>query len=200
MYDAVIDDARASDPVERLLEDSWESRSRSVTRRELLTESLAGLLFLSCAVPLAVAALAGPSVDADAGRDRWCCSTRWSRASSSRSAPATSCPSYLVLVPMLLLLPPGLVPLLTAAGLVLGALGQWLARRSGPERLLFSVPDAWHAVGPALVLLAAGPLHGTAQTMPSTSPRSSPAASSTSSPRRCAKPPPWASRPGSRSA
>ena len=63
-------------------------------------------------------------------------------------------PSYLVLVPMLVLLPPGLVPLLVAAGLVLGALGQWAAGRGGPERLLFSIPDAWHAVGPALVLVA----------------------------------------------
>ena len=37
-------------------------------------------------------------------------------------------PSYLVLVPMLVLLPPGLVPLLVAAGLMLGALGQWVGR------------------------------------------------------------------------
>ena len=69
-------------------------------------------------------------------------------------------PSYLVLVPMLLLLPPGIVPLLTATGLVLGTLVQVAAKRVGPERVLFSIPDAWHALGPALVLVLAGPLHG----------------------------------------
>ena len=69
-------------------------------------------------------------------------------------------PSYLVLVPMLVLLPPGLVPLLTAAGLLLGALAQWLAGHGKPERLLFSIPDAWHAVGPALVLIAFADVDG----------------------------------------
>ncbi len=69
-------------------------------------------------------------------------------------------PSYLVLVPMLLLLPPGIVPLLTAAGLVLGTLGQVAVRRVGPERVLFAIPDAWHALGPALVLVLVGTVHG----------------------------------------
>ena len=43
-------------------------------------------------------------------------------------------PSYLVLVPMLLLLPPGLVPLLTAAGLVLGTLAQVVLGRARPAQ------------------------------------------------------------------
>jgi hypothetical protein len=39
-------------------------------------------------------------------------------------------PSYLILVPMLVLLPPGTVPLFTAAGLVLASGAGWLARRA----------------------------------------------------------------------
>ena len=52
------------------------------------------------------------------------------------------------------------MPLLTAAGLLLGALAQWLAGHGKPERLLFSIPDAWHAVGPALVLIAFADVDG----------------------------------------
>jgi diguanylate cyclase (GGDEF)-like protein len=74
-------------------------------------------------------------------------------------------PSYLVLVPMLLLLPPGTVPLLTAAGLVLGTLGHVAAKRATFERVLFAVPDAWHALGPAVVLVAAHPHRGVEQAL-----------------------------------
>jgi putative nucleotidyltransferase with HDIG domain len=65
-------------------------------------------------------------------------------------------PTQLVLVPMLFVLPAGLVPLFAAAGYVLGLLPDVLARRVAPDRLLVHIPDAWHAVGPALVFAAAG--------------------------------------------
>ncbi len=61
-------------------------------------------------------------------------------------------PSYLVLVPMLLLLPPRTVPLLAASGLVLGALIELAAGRISAGRVLFAIPDAWHSLGPAFVL------------------------------------------------
>ena len=109
-------------------------------------------------------------------------------------------PSYLVLVPMLALLPVGVVPLLTALGLVLGALGQWAARRAGPERVLFSVPDAWHAVGPAAVLLLAGPLHGgTRAAAVYVLAFGAGCLLDLALRRRCARPLRWASRRGSRS-
>ncbi len=153
MKRADLDDMRSTDPVERLLEDSWKRRSRRLNRRELVAESLAAAAVPGCAVPLALAALA---------------SHAWTGAGRGAGRPLRAglglikfpigagyvVPSYLVLVPMLLLLPPGMVPLLTAAGLVLGTLGQVGAGRLGPERVLFSIPDAWHALGPALVLRA----------------------------------------------
>jgi diguanylate cyclase (GGDEF)-like protein len=157
---AGMDDVRSTDPVERLLEDSWKRRSRRLNRRELVAETIAAALFLGCAVPLALTALASHSVD-------WQLAgvlvALYALASGVIKFPIGAgyvVPSYLVLVPMLLLLPPGLVPLLTAAGLVVGTLGQVVLRRVGPERVLFSIPDGWHAFGPALVLVLAGPLHG----------------------------------------
>ena len=39
------DDIRSDHAAERLLEESWEARSRGVDRRELLTELAAGVLF-----------------------------------------------------------------------------------------------------------------------------------------------------------
>ena len=45
MENTELDDARASAPVERLLEDSWESRSQRAGGRELAVESLAAAGF-----------------------------------------------------------------------------------------------------------------------------------------------------------
>ena len=160
---AGLDDVRSTDPVERLLEDSWKRRSRRLNRRELVAEAIAAALFLGYAVPLALTAVASHAMD-------WQLAAvlvgLYALASGAIKFPIGAgyvVPSYLVLVPMLLLLPPGIVPLLAAAGLVLGTLGQVLARRVAPERVLFSIPDAWHAFGPALVLIIAGPLHGEMQ-------------------------------------
>src|SRR6478752_1933362 len=62
----------------------------------------------------------------------------------------------LVLVPMLLLLPVTLVPVAVAVALVAARVPACVTGRRHPERLLLAVPDAWHAVGPALVIAAAG--------------------------------------------
>jgi len=157
---AAVEDLRSTDPVERLLEDSWDARSSSVGRRERTVEALAALAFLCCAGPLAIHALAAHHLDVVlalvlvgmyalvAGLIRFPIGAGY------------VVPSYLVLVPMLLLLPPGVVPLLTAAGLVLGRFLDSLARRAERGRVLMAIPDAWHALGPAAVLVAVGPLHG----------------------------------------
>jgi diguanylate cyclase (GGDEF)-like protein len=65
-------------------------------------------------------------------------------------------PTQLVLVPMLVLLPPATVPPLVAAGLLLAKSSNWLRGRASADHLLFAIPDAWHAVGPAALLLIAG--------------------------------------------
>src|SRR5439155_10343769 len=155
-----LDDARSSDPVERLLEDSWQTRSRRMGGWELIVETAAALLFLGCAVPLALAGFASHHVDPLLAAVLVGMYALGSRMIKFPIGAGYVVPSYLVLVPMLLLLPPGIVPLLTAGGLMLGTLGQVAARRVGVERVLFSIPDAWHTLGPALVLLLAQPRHG----------------------------------------
>jgi HD-GYP domain-containing protein (c-di-GMP phosphodiesterase class II) len=66
-------------------------------------------------------------------------------------------PSQLVLMPMLLLLPPGVVPLFMVAGMTLANVSRCLRGVLHPQRVAVGVGDAAHALAPALVLALAGP-------------------------------------------
>jgi HD-GYP domain-containing protein (c-di-GMP phosphodiesterase class II) len=61
-------------------------------------------------------------------------------------------PTQLILVPMLFVLPVGFVPLAVAAGIVLGTLDHCVRGDLHVQRVLLPVVNAWHAVGPAVVL------------------------------------------------
>jgi HD-GYP domain-containing protein (c-di-GMP phosphodiesterase class II) len=65
-------------------------------------------------------------------------------------------PTQLVLVPMLALLPVQIVPLCVVAGLLLGGLPDYAGGRVPIARSVLRFVNSWHAVGPALVLVAAG--------------------------------------------
>lgn len=67
-----------------------------------------------------------------------------------------ACPTQLVLVPMLVLLPVQFLPLFVLAGLLLGGLPEYARGRVPVGRSLLRLVNSWHAVGPALILLAAG--------------------------------------------
>ena len=67
-----------------------------------------------------------------------------------------ACPTQLVLVPMLFVLPAGIVPIAVAAGIVLGSLTQYARGSLHLERVFMRLGNCWHAVGPALVLGLAG--------------------------------------------
>jgi HD-GYP domain-containing protein (c-di-GMP phosphodiesterase class II) len=69
---------------------------------------------------------------------------------------AWTAPVQLVLVPTLFLLPPWLVPLTMAAGIVVSRLPEVLRGQLAPARLLLAPGNAWFTVGPAAVLAAAG--------------------------------------------
>jgi diguanylate cyclase (GGDEF)-like protein len=154
-----LSDPRAGDLAGRLLEESWGARERRPARRELFVDAVAALVFLAVALPLALPALSSYALDPllvlilvglyalVAGAIRFPVGAGY------------LVPGYAILVPMLLLLPPATVPLLAAAGGVVASLGRLLVRRGRPEHVLFSIPNAWYAVGPALVLVAAGPHH-----------------------------------------
>jgi putative nucleotidyltransferase with HDIG domain len=65
-------------------------------------------------------------------------------------------PTELVLVPMLFVLPLGLVPFAVAMGLVLGSVPEFVTGRESWERAVVAIASAWHSLGPVLVLLALG--------------------------------------------
>jgi diguanylate cyclase (GGDEF)-like protein len=150
-----LEDMHSEDAAERLLEESWETRSRGVDRRELATELAAGLLFLLAAAALVLLPGAVTGFDAVVALALVVLYALVSRVEFPVGA-GYVVPSQLVLVPMLVLLPPATVPLLVALGLALARFSDWSRRRGSALRLLFSIPDAWHAVGPAALLLLAG--------------------------------------------
>jgi HD-GYP domain-containing protein (c-di-GMP phosphodiesterase class II) len=65
-------------------------------------------------------------------------------------------PTQLVLVPMLVLLPVPFVPLFVLAGLLLGGVPEYARGRVPASRSLLRLVNSWHAIGPTLILLAAG--------------------------------------------
>jgi HD-GYP domain-containing protein (c-di-GMP phosphodiesterase class II) len=65
-------------------------------------------------------------------------------------------PVQLVLVPMLFALRPGDVPFCVAAGLVLSWLPEFVRGTTSLDRVPLRIANAWHAVGPAIVLGVAG--------------------------------------------
>jgi putative nucleotidyltransferase with HDIG domain len=69
----------------------------------------------------------------------------------------TASPTQLVLVPMLLLLPPGLVAPLVIAATLVTRLPAYLRGRMHPDRALLVFGDAGYVLGPALVLVLADP-------------------------------------------
>jgi HD-GYP domain-containing protein (c-di-GMP phosphodiesterase class II) len=64
--------------------------------------------------------------------------------------------TQIVFVPMLFLLPAGIVPLCVAAGLIAGSLPEILRGQVHPQRFTLQFVNSWYAVGPAAVLLLAG--------------------------------------------
>ncbi|MEA2171638.1 MAG: hypothetical protein QOF76_4938, partial [Solirubrobacteraceae bacterium] len=140
-------EVRSADPAERLLEQHWDRKGR-VGRRELITELIAALFFLAVAVPMAISV---GSVDLKAAGLLTVLYLVVSRIEFPIGA-GYFVPSYLALVPMLLVLPPGIVPILVAVALVLGS----LVMRTPATRSVLGVADATHAIGPAAVLAIAG--------------------------------------------
>jgi diguanylate cyclase (GGDEF)-like protein len=140
---------------EQLLERSWEVRERRASERELIVEAAAAALFvitagvlllvgggLAALRPEVAALLVG--VYALVGRIEFPVGAGY------------VVPTQLILVPMLLMLPPATVPVAVGLGLAGGSAVDCALGRVSPRRILSAVPDAWHAVGPALVLMIAG--------------------------------------------
>jgi HD-GYP domain-containing protein (c-di-GMP phosphodiesterase class II) len=70
--------------------------------------------------------------------------------------PGSAVPTQLVFVPMLFLVPLGLVPACVVAGLLLADLPRYIKREAHPERAAPLVMSAWYTAGPVIVLGAFG--------------------------------------------
>jgi len=138
-----------------LVEESRAWGTRRFGGRDLMASLVVGGLFLAAAIPLAILVPSHrhPALPiAIALVVGYVLVGRVEFEVGSGVAPATQ----LVLVPMLFVLPLGIVPLCVTAGLVLHALLDWGSPRRHVERLRLRLVNSWHAVGPTAVLAAAG--------------------------------------------
>ena len=141
--------------IQRLLGDARGRVATAAGSREARVELLIGGSFVAAAVLLAVLAPTDRSLD-------------WTAAILSTVVLALATqvvfevgsiytmPTQVAFVPMLFVLPPELVPLFVLAGLLLGKVGNALSGQLPPAQILIAPGDAWFALGPALVLTAAG--------------------------------------------
>jgi putative nucleotidyltransferase with HDIG domain len=141
--------------VERLLQEGRARRRVRPVGREALTEAAAAGSFLAVAIALPLVAsstraltvvpcLVAVLAYAAAGRVQF-------EVSDGHTSP-----TQLVFVPMLFVLPAPWVPLLAAAGELLGRLVDVAHGRASLRRVWHVFGDSWYSVGPTVVLLLAG--------------------------------------------
>ena len=138
-----------------LLERYDESSVTPLTPRERLVEGLAAAAFLAVAIPMAVLIDGGEPLRLGVALALVAAYAAASRVQFAVGFGYTA-PTQLIFIPMLFLLPPGLVPLAVVAGITLGNLPDYLTRRTHADHLLLVFVDSFHAIGPALVFAAAG--------------------------------------------
>jgi HD-GYP domain-containing protein (c-di-GMP phosphodiesterase class II) len=145
-----------SDPIlQRLLEEARARQTSGLLGRERTVELLIAFAFVATAIAMAVALPGGRELHpalaiglvvsyAIAGRVEFHTGSGW------------TVPTQLVFVPMLFLLPTSAVPLFVAAGILLATLPEYATGKVHPARAVIDVGDAWHTIGPVLVLSLAG--------------------------------------------
>jgi HD-GYP domain-containing protein (c-di-GMP phosphodiesterase class II) len=153
----IFDDLRSGlTPAVEELHQSWdECRPERLRGRELAAEGATAAAFLAVATALAVLMPEERAFDAPLAATLVVTYALMARVRFPIGYGFTI-PTQLVLVPMLFLMPLGIVPLLVAAGMVLGGLPEYLRGDRHPTRALAAISDSWHAIGPVAVLGAAG--------------------------------------------
>jgi putative nucleotidyltransferase with HDIG domain len=143
-------------PAVEELRESWDRSNPDPLRgRELAVEAGAAAAFLAVALLMAILLPAGRAFDAPLALTLVVTYALLAQVRFPIGYGFTI-PTQVVLVPMLFLVPLGSVPLLVAAGMVLGTLPEYLRRERHPTRVVAAVADAWHSVGPVAVLAVAG--------------------------------------------
>jgi diguanylate cyclase (GGDEF)-like protein len=140
-----------TDELRELLEASFTKRSRRLPRRELAVETAITIAFLG------IVALMSMYLPAGRGIDPLVPLVVIAYALASRVAfplgAGNLVPTQPFLVALFALAPANIVPALVCAGLALGAFAEASARRTQFERLSFSGGDAFHSLGPALMII-----------------------------------------------
>jgi putative nucleotidyltransferase with HDIG domain len=143
-----------SGTAERLMADRHERRRRRSAHREFVVEAVStlGMLTVAIALPLVTDAPAPPALVILALVAAFALVYR---VEFDVGAGYVS-PLQLVFVPVLFVIDPAWAPLVVAAGLVLGRLGEVFRDRNFKRHVLVGIGNAWFAVGPAIVLAAGG--------------------------------------------
>jgi HD-GYP domain-containing protein (c-di-GMP phosphodiesterase class II) len=146
--------ATPSPEVEELFAIGRDRSRRRSRGRERKVELIAGLAFLALATAMAILLPSNRSLHPEALVVLVAAYALTCRAKFD-IADGYTAPTELVLVPMLFLLPTATVPLVVCLGAALGRVPDYVTGRTSIHRSLHLFADCWHAVGPALVLVAA---------------------------------------------
>jgi signal transduction histidine kinase len=141
--------------IEQLLLGGRESEPRRPDGRELVAEALIGGAFLLTACTM-WAALPSQTPFSIGLAVLFTLSLAVMSRIRFEIGAGYTIPTQLVFVPMLFALPARTVPLLVAAGLLLGDLPDYVTGRRHPLRAMQQLGDSWYAVGPAFLLAATG--------------------------------------------
>src|SRR4051794_5530428 len=142
--------------VEELLGNASGRAAAPLPRRELCAELACGALLLAAVAALAVLAPSDRALEPIAALGLIAVFAVAQQVQFEVGIGYTV-PTQLVLMPMLILAPPALVPLFVAAGLLAGRLPSYLRGEVHLSRVAFVLPDAFYAVGPAMVMALLGP-------------------------------------------
>jgi HD-GYP domain-containing protein (c-di-GMP phosphodiesterase class II) len=148
-----------------LIEQSRQLAATPLGDRDRLASFLIGGSFLAVSVPLAVLAHSSRQVGF-LTLVVFVASYALASRIDFEIGTGSAVPTQLVFVPMLALLPVQYVPLCVAAGLLLGGLPDYARGRVPVDRSVLRLVNSWHAVGPALVLVAAGQPEPTSRNLP----------------------------------
>jgi HD-GYP domain-containing protein (c-di-GMP phosphodiesterase class II) len=142
--------------VEQLIEAASTRKTAPLSRRELRTDGALGALLLLSVAALALLAPSDRSISL-VGALALVAAYAFTQRIAFDVGTGYTVPSQLVFMPMLVLAPPALVPLLVAAGFLVGRLPSYLRGAVHPTRLVFILPDSLYALGPAVVVAALAP-------------------------------------------
>jgi diguanylate cyclase (GGDEF)-like protein len=142
---------------EDLLERRRPDETRRLARRELTIELLAAGLFALTAIALVLSLPTPGGLDTMPAALLVSAYALVSRV-KFQLGPGFLRPTQLVFIPMVFLLWAPAVPLLVAAGALLGQLPDVVRRGARPERLLVAVADSWYAIGPAVLVGLVAPV------------------------------------------